>query len=148
MMTLQLQHLSFFNMINIKTIEEEENKTLEHIFFWNTFITWQFYYLKKKSKNLRHMYFYSQTILLFFRCVTALLLTNVKIKSAHNIFHVQKIVPLYKRQRTVSVLNKLYVTTVYRISRNKIKRAGSNYLQSTRWHHCIMFQKCWTLTWS
>lgn len=27
MMTLQLQHLSFFNMINIKTIEEEENKT-------------------------------------------------------------------------------------------------------------------------
>lgn len=46
MMTLQLQHLSFFNMINIKTIEEEE-KTLEHILFWNTFITWQFYYLKK-----------------------------------------------------------------------------------------------------
>lgn len=32
MMALQLQHLSFFNMINIKTIEEEENKTLEHIF--------------------------------------------------------------------------------------------------------------------
>lgn len=46
MMTLQLQHLSFLNMINIKMIEEEE-KTLEHIFFWNIFIRWQFYYLKK-----------------------------------------------------------------------------------------------------
>lgn len=72
MMTLQLQHLSFFNMINIKTIEEEENKTLEHIFFWNTFITWQFYYLKKNLKTFvtcifihRPYYFFLDVSLLF-----------------------------------------------------------------------------------